>query len=62
MMSFLGGHSLMINSAWSWLNKMAPMPPMMLILTSPDVIANLPVQIPMYSYVENRTPQTQDAS
>ncbi len=42
----------MINLVWSRLSKMALMPPMMLILTSLDVIANLLVQILMYSYAD----------
>jgi hypothetical protein len=44
---------------------MAPMPPVGVDLTSPEIIANPPVQSPVSSYVENSRdrPQTRiDAS
>ena len=48
--------------AWAWrrLSETAPMLPVGVDLTSPETIANPPVQTPTYSYVQNSrdTPQT----
>jgi hypothetical protein len=53
MISLPGEHGLMINLAWRRMSDMALMLLMMLILTSLDVIANLPIQIHTYSYLDN---------
>jgi hypothetical protein len=49
IMSLPGGRGSTVNLAWRQPSKMAPILTMMLILTSPEIIANLPVQTPTYS-------------
>jgi len=64
-MLLVGVRGALLALAWRRLSEMAPMPPVGVDLTSPEIIANPPVQRPVNSYVENSrdTPQTSiDAS
>jgi hypothetical protein len=52
-MLLVGVRGALLALAWRRLSEMAPMPPVGVDLTSPEIIANPPVQRPVNSYVEN---------
>ncbi len=52
-MLLAGVRGALLASAWRRLSEMAPILPEGVDLTSPEIIANPPVQRPMDSYVEN---------
>jgi hypothetical protein len=50
MMSLTGRHGSVISLAWRLQSKTAPMPTMMLLLTSPEIIANTGTKSTYYSF------------